>query len=132
MSAILEPRSRIALRERTLPDFDTVLAPPQSRPQKRTKPRQRVSRLALAARFAVKLALYSTLATVVATAVCQFLFESARREANVASSRATQARSELSGLRRQIDSLQSAERIETWAALNGFVPSYLAADERPE
>jgi cell division protein FtsL len=132
MSAILEPRSRIALRERTLPDFDTALAPPQSRPQKRTKPRQRVSRLALALRVAVKLALYSTLATVVATAACQFLFESARREANGASSRATRARSELSGLRRQIDSLQSAERIETWAALNGFVPSYLAADERPE
>jgi hypothetical protein len=132
MSAILEPQSRIALRERTLPDFDTALAPPQSRPQKRTKPRPRVSRLALAARLAAKLALYSTLSTFVLSGACQYLFESARREANVATSRATKARSELSGLRRQIDSLQSAERIETWAALNGFVPSYLAADAHPE
>ncbi|MDQ2986340.1 MAG: hypothetical protein M3R13_06410 [Armatimonadota bacterium] len=130
MSAILEPRSRIALRERTLPDFDPVVDSPQPRTKQRTRPRQRVSRLALAARFTTNLALISFVSFGVSAGVCQYMFEEARRDANTATTRAQKAQTDLAGLRRVVDRLQSAERVQTWAALNGFVPSYLASDER--
>lgn len=130
MSAILEPRSRIALRERTLPDFDPVVVSPQPRPKRRTMPRRRVSRLALVVGFTSKLALISFVTVGVSAGVCQYMFEAARRDANTATARAQKAEAELTGLRREVDRLQSAVRVQTWAALNGFVPSYLASDER--
>jgi len=128
MSAILEPRNRIALRERSLPDFDTAVAQPRTRPQRRTKSRRRASGLAIVVGFSTKLALTSLIAYGVSVATCQYMFEQARRDAISAKARAEQATAELAGLRREIDHLQSAERIQTWASLNGLTPSYLAAN----
>lgn len=130
MSAILEPRNRVALRERSLPGFDTAIERPQARPKRRAKPQKRVSRLAVVVGFSTKLALTSLIAYGVSVATCQYMFEQARRDAISARARAEQATAELAGLRREIDHLQSAERIQTWASLNGLTPSYLAANGR--
>lgn len=130
MSALLEPRTRIALRERSLPGFDTAVERPQARPKRRTKPQKRVSRLAVVVGFSTKLALTSLIAYGVSVATCQYMFEQARRDAIGATARAEQASAELAGLRREIDHLQSAERIQTWASLNGLTPSYLASNGR--
>jgi len=126
MSALLEPRNRVVLRERSLPGFDTAVEQPQARPKRRARPQKRATRLEVIVGFCTKLALTSLITYGVSAATCQYMLEEARRDAIKATGQAEQATAELADLRREIDHLQSAERIQTWAALNGLIPSYLA------
>jgi hypothetical protein len=132
MSAILEPRTRIVLPERPLPALEPVTQPARPRTQPRVRPQRRESTLAIVVGFSIRLALTSFVLFCVSSGVCQYLFEQARIAGNTASGRAQIAENSLAGLRREVDRLQSADRVETWAALNGFATSYLASDEKAE
>ena len=131
MSALLE-RTRILLPERPAPVREPEAEPqrPQSRP--RTRPQRRVSTWEIAVGFSIRVALASFVLFCISSGVCQYLFEQARHAGNTAAARAQVAENSLAGLRRTVDKLQSADRVETWAALNGFVPSYIASDEKAE
>ena|SRR5687768_3047781 len=128
MSAVLE-RTGIVL-----PDEQTLREPygKPTRSKQRTKSERRSSPLAIAVGFSIRVALASFILTCVSAGVCQYLFEQARHAGNSANARAQAAEGALTGMRRDVDRLQSAERIETWAALNGFIPSYIALNEKPE
>lgn len=128
MSVILEPRNPVALRERTAPRREPAVAPlPQRKP--RTRVKKRGSRLAAAAAFIAKLGVATAVMYGGSLAVCQFAYEQARHAGNQAVAGARAAEGQMVSLRREVDLLQAAGRIETWAALNGFEPSYQAANE---
>jgi hypothetical protein len=61
----------------------------------------------------------------------QLGIEQARRSAIAADRRAVKAEKEATGIRLQLERLAGTERVESWAALNGFHPSYLAVNETP-
>lgn len=128
MSAILE-RTGIVLPER-LPVSEPATGP-GARSQSRTRTQHRVSPLA-AVGFSIRLALASVVFVCVSSGVCQYLFEQARHMGNAATARAQVAENSLAGLRSDVDRLQSADRMQTWAALNGFASSYLASNEKPK
>ena len=99
--------------------------------RRRTKPKtESIFRTVLV--YGVKLAVVSFVFICVSSGVSQYLFEQARHAGIGANARALTAEGALSGLRRDVDRLQSADRIQTWAALNGFTASYLASNEKAE
>ena len=130
MSAILE-RTGIVLPEgpQTLHERRQGSSGPKTR--RRAKPKsQPLAKVAFI--YAAKVAILSFVLVCVSSGVCQYLFEQARHAGIGANTRAIAAENSLAGLRRDVDRLQSAQRIETWAALNGFTASYLASNEKAE
>ena len=119
-----------------LPEGPQSLRDPsvETRPRKRTrrKVESRTSPLLAAIAYSTRVAILSFVLVCVSSAVCQYLFEQARHAGNSANARAQTAESALAGLRRDVDRLQSAERLQTWASLNGFTASYLASNEKPK
>ena len=131
MSALLE-RTRILLPESPAPAREPVAEPKAPTARPRTRPQRRVSAWQTAVGFSIRLALSSFVLFCISSGVSQYLFEQARHAGNTAAARAQTAENSVTGLRRSVDNLQSADRVETWAALNGFVPSYMASDEKAE
>ena len=130
MSAILE-RTGIALPEGPQTLKERQPKPGQPSTRRRSKPRhQSLARVAFA--YCAKVAVVSFVFVCISAGVCQYLFEQARHAGIAANARALTAEGALAGLRRDVDRLQSAERIQTWAALNGFTASYLASNEKAE
>ena len=57
----------------------------------------------------------------------QLLVEETRRASIKLDQRAVQAEADNSLLREQLGEMQSVEKVDSWASLNGFVSSYLVA-----
>lgn len=130
MSAVIEKT------EIVLPEAPQTLREQQRRPngpstRRRTKPKTE-SLVGIALAYCVKLGIVSFVFVCVSSGVSQYLFEQARHAGIGANARAHTAESALTGLRRDVDRLQSADRIQTWAALNGFTASYLASNEKAQ
>jgi hypothetical protein len=128
MSAVTE-RIGIALpEERQAPQRPTTK--PRRQPKRRVEPR--TAPLAATVGYLGRAALLSLLFVWVSAGVSQYLFEQARHSGISANSRAQAAERALTGLRRDVDRLQSTDRMATWAALNGFTASYLALNEKSQ
>ena len=127
MSAVIE-KTGIVLPEgpQTLRE-PSVRRTPGTRRRAKAKP-QPLARVLCA--FGLKVGISSFVLVCLSSGVSQYLFEQARHAGIAANARAQTAENALTGLRRDIDRLQSAQRIETWAALNGFSASYLALNEK--
>src|SRR5688572_24623705 len=130
MSAVIE-RTGIVLPEgpQTLRERTTGTSRPGTRRRTRAK-QQPLARVAVA--YGVNVAIVSFVFVCISSAVSQYLFEQARQAGIAANARAKTAEDALTGLRRDVDRLQRADRIQTWASLNGFTASYLASNEKAQ
>jgi hypothetical protein len=128
MSAVTE-RIGIALpEERQAPQRPSTT--PKRQPKRKVE--RRTAPLAGAVGYLARLGLLSLVFVWASAGVSQYFFEQARHDGISADARAQSAEGALAGLRRDVDRLQSTNRMATWAALNGFTASYLALNEKSQ
>jgi hypothetical protein len=120
MRAILQPYEVVATDRTVGPD-----AYPSAKARANSK--ANVAKRAAIARF-----LFGTLAMSMLFGVAsgfggQLLVEETRRASIKLDQRAVQAEADNSLLREQLGEMQSVEKVDAWASLNGFVSSYLVS-----
>lgn len=121
MSAILQPYESVALDRQS-----SIGANAYPGARARVKARREATRAAVI-RFSLMTSVTMTLMHMCAGFAGQLLIEEARRSTIRLNARALSAEADAAVLRQQLGALQSAEKIESWASLNGFVSSYLVS-----
>lgn len=104
---------------------------PAAYPHARVRVRRKSERWADVARFGVFVLLLTSVLHFVAGFTGQLLIEECRRAAIRSNARAERAEIATAALRRDLDELQSASRVEQWAALNGYESSFVVSNETP-
>jgi len=128
MSAIPHVGEQVVLR-RPVIEREAVKSYPRARAVRR---RSKAITWLDVARFGMWVSIATLVLNLVAGFVGQLLIEETRRSAIRAEGRASRAELETTELRQALDELQSSERIERWASLNGMQSSYLVSNEEPQ